>query len=287
MQHTITLCADSLPLVKEVGFETIDQWYCHPDRINDVNGFLFIASGQFQVIEDYTEYFLGSHEVLFLKKEVHHWGELKTSPGTSFYWISFYEESAAELHDYERQRLLVPKGHHFEEDNYRFGLQLPKTLKLSNGFYFEEKMKDVMDAFQSNHPLRMIRVSIQVMELYLQLCDAANDQKSAARSDMITFKIIDYLRTHADSELDSRHLSNALQFNYNYLSTLFKKSTGKTIISYHTWLRMSKAVQLLKNTAYNISQISELLGYKNSHYFSRVFKQTMGYPPSEYLNKFY
>jgi len=50
---------------------------------------------------------------------------------------------------------------------------------------------------------------------------------------------------------------------------------------------MSKAVQLLKNTSYNISQISELLGYKNSHYFSRMFKQTMGYPPSEYLNRFY
>lgn len=287
MQHSITVHADNFPLIRDVGFGMTDQWFCHPDRLAEFNGFLYIASGQFQVIEDYTEYILGAHEVLFLKKDVHHWGELKTSPGTSFYWVSFYDKSFNGNENYEREMLLVPKGHYFAEENYRFELRLPKTLKLPNGFDFEEKMKVLLDTFQSSHHLRMVRVSMQAMELFLQLYDLASEQNRTARSELITLKIIEYLRTHANSELDSQDLANTLQLNYNYLSTLFKKSTGKTIISYHTWLRMNKAIQLLKNTSLNISEISELLGYKNPHYFSRVFKKTLGYPPSEYLNKFY
>lgn len=283
MSHFITINADTFPLVRDIGYGQTDQWFAHPDRLAEFNGFLYIVSGQFQVIEDYTEYLLGAHEILFLKQGIHHWGELKTSPGTAFYWISFYEANEAEI--YEKERLLVPKGHHFEEAAYRFGIKLPKTFKVPNGHYFEEKMKMLLDTFQSAHHLRMIKVSLQVMDLFVELYDSAS--QSPSRSELLTLRIIDYLSSHAFSELNTKSLADAIQMNYNYMSTVFKQATGQTIVAYHTWLRMNKAVHLLKSTNKNISQISESLGYKNPHYFSRVFKNTLGYPPSQYLNKFY
>jgi two-component system response regulator YesN len=45
---------------------------------------------------------------------------------------------------------------------------------------------------------------------------------------------------------------------------------------------MKKAVELLNATDLSILEISEQLGYETQHYFSKVFKKTMGVSPNQY-----
>ena len=47
-------------------------------------------------------------------------------------------------------------------------------------------------------------------------------------------------------------------------------------------LRMVNAQSLLERTTYNIKEISEIVGYENPLYFSRVFKKEMGKSPAQY-----
>ena len=46
--------------------------------------------------------------------------------------------------------------------------------------------------------------------------------------------------------------------------------------------RMEKAQRLLLNSDLSISEISKALGFKDLPYFSRMFKQHVGIPPSQY-----
>jgi two-component system response regulator YesN len=68
----------------------------------------------------------------------------------------------------------------------------------------------------------------------------------------------------------------------SYFSILFKRETGLTFIDYLTRQRIEKAKYFLKVSGYKTYQISELVGYNNSTYFSSSFKKYTGYSPSDY-----
>ncbi|OXM85739.1 helix-turn-helix transcriptional regulator [Paenibacillus rigui] len=55
----------------------------------------------------------------------------------------------------------------------------------------------------------------------------------------------------------------------------------------HTKLRMNHALELIRSTSLNVSEISKRLGYQNPYYFSRVFKKVFGESPSAYMSHFY
>jgi two-component system response regulator YesN len=67
-----------------------------------------------------------------------------------------------------------------------------------------------------------------------------------------------------------------------YLSSLFKLNTGKTFIDQLTDIRINKAKELLKNTHLKNYEVAEKVGYKDSRYFSQIFKKKVGLSPSEY-----
>lgn len=60
----------------------------------------------------------------------------------------------------------------------------------------------------------------------------------------------------------------------------FKEYTGMSPIEYLTKIRIDKARELLLDSSLNISEISNVIGYENPLYFSRVFKNSTGLPPS-------
>lgn len=62
----------------------------------------------------------------------------------------------------------------------------------------------------------------------------------------------------------------------------FKEYTNATPAQYILSLRISNARTLLENTAYNVSEIAEIVGYDNPLYFSRIFKKQCGMSPSEF-----
>ena len=78
--------------------------------------------------------------------------------------------------------------------------------------------------------------------------------------------------------------STALHINLSpaYFSRLFSRETGGSFIDYLTALRVEHAREYLKNTNKKVHEISELVGYKNPYYFSRIFKKITGVTPLEY-----
>ncbi len=87
---------------------------------------------------------------------------------------------------------------------------------------------------------------------------------------------------YADEELSLNQLASHVNVSPNHLSTIFSQQTGKTFIKYLTEYRMDKAKELLRCTSKRSSEISEAVGYKDPHYFSYMFKKTVGMTPTNY-----
>ena len=62
----------------------------------------------------------------------------------------------------------------------------------------------------------------------------------------------------------------------------FKQYTGSTPMQYILSIRIYNAEALLQNEQYNVTEISNIVGYDNPLYFSRIFKKVKGLSPSEY-----
>lgn len=77
-------------------------------------------------------------------------------------------------------------------------------------------------------------------------------------------------------------LARRLYVSEEYLSTQFKKETGKTFRETVRDLRIEKAKELLIHTKWKVSQISQAVGYSDPKYMSRVFREATGVGPAEY-----
>jgi AraC-like DNA-binding protein len=71
-------------------------------------------------------------------------------------------------------------------------------------------------------------------------------------------------------------------YDYNYISKVFKKTTGLTFKEYLTDLRISEACQLLLHTEKSAREISEECGFGCQRSFNREFLTALGMTPVEY-----
>lgn len=98
----------------------------------------------------------------------------------------------------------------------------------------------------------------------------------------LTDKIKAYMEEHLGHNLTLEQLCDAFSIGRTQLSILFKKRVGCGVMEYMNQLKINQAKLYIREEVYNLTEISELLGYSSVHYFSRHFKKAMGMTPSEY-----
>lgn len=86
---------------------------------------------------------------------------------------------------------------------------------------------------------------------------------------------------NADFTLDD--FASQLNLGRTVFFRKMKGVTGYTPNEYMRIVRMKKAVELLQEGHYNVSEIAYKIGLKDPHYFSRCFKEHFGVSPSAYL----
>ena len=79
---------------------------------------------------------------------------------------------------------------------------------------------------------------------------------------------------YADSELDLETVVSESGVNRNKVNDILKAEMGCTFTGYLNKLRLTEASRLLmENTSASIAEIAYSVGYKNSSYFNKLFKE--------------
>ena len=94
-----------------------------------------------------------------------------------------------------------------------------------------------------------------------------------------------YMRENYRQKISIGELASKCNLSLFRFIHKFKDSTGMTPIEYLTRIRINEAKYLLANSPYNIAEISNIVGYNDPLYFSRVFKKMIGVSPKRYKNK--
>ena len=77
-------------------------------------------------------------------------------------------------------------------------------------------------------------------------------------------------------------LSQMMGLHHNYISILFKKETGASLVSVLCDIRLKNACKMLRFTDKPVKEIATLCGFADELYFSRVFRKKFGIAPSAY-----
>ena len=128
----------------------------------------------------------------------------------------------------------------------------------------------------------------QIFVLLIRDYEAAveNDPTSAKNeAAMLCFRLMNYIDNHIYSIKNLRELASTTNYSYNYLSNIFKETTGETLQNYYHNRRLETASLLLSSGDFTVSEIATMLGYSSVYPFSLAFKKKYGYPPSEAKKK--
>lgn len=98
----------------------------------------------------------------------------------------------------------------------------------------------------------------------------------------IIHKVKQIIHAKLDQDISLQYIAEQVYMNHQYLSTLFKKVTGKRYIDYVIECRLEKAKKLLSETNLKIYEIAELSGYPNVKHFINIFRRYVNVPPTEY-----
>ena len=109
-------------------------------------------------------------------------------------------------------------------------------------------------------------------------------KESVEVGNLLIRKALDYIELHYAEKIGLKTLSDALYISPNYFSDLFRRHMKVKFSDFLIEYRLKKACILLKKPEYKVSEIAEMVGFRDSTYFSTVFKKTYNLTPLEYKN---
>lgn len=135
---------------------------------------------------------------------------------------------------------------------------------------------------------QLIRIHLEEFLIMLLRAESAEDTKifptKQSMESHLVSKTKELLKANICRKITVEEICNELNYSRAYLSKIFKNSTGETILQYFLNLKIKEAKRLIREDNLNFTQISDGLSFDNPHYFSRVFRRTTGFTPSQYKN---
>lgn len=122
-------------------------------------------------------------------------------------------------------------------------------------------------------------------EVYIRFL---NEKKSSNKTPSWVKDLKEIIQDQIDTQFafDLKKISSELNLNPSYLSREFSKYfEDLNFGDYVRKLRIEKAINLISNSSYSLTEIAYMTGFSDQSHFTRIFKLHTGKNPSSYRRK--
>lgn len=127
-------------------------------------------------------------------------------------------------------------------------------------------------------------------QLFHQLMDLSQEYfRTCSISQSLPGPVVsarEWIKNHYFLPFDLPELAAAIGYSADYLSSLFKRSMGISIVRYTNRLRIKTAKTLLSNYGVSIKEAAFSCGFSDEKYFMKMFKEQEGISPTQYKHSF-
>lgn len=256
--------------VTDIGFFPHAKYH-YRERLHGCDSYIFIfcLSGKGWVqIGSTSPRTVRKYDMIVLPPHIAHAYGASDADPWSIYWIHFRGDLSA---DYFK---LLPLKNHMLQVSINDALRL-MDLFDSCFSLLSEKSYSFPHCIYANMMLQQI---LGIASLQAPVTGDNMSNEYVERS-------IDYMKRHMGEKLSLSQLSGHVNLSRSHYLSLFKKVTGLSPVHFFLQLKIQRACTYLDLTDWSIKEISGQLGFRDSLYFSRVFRKIMGQSPSDYREK--
>ncbi len=150
---------------------------------------------------------------------------------------------------------------------------------------FESDQEIAGDQFRVSSPHSQLRIKGALMEIIAELSEKGSLTQTTgiedARSHALK-EVLSYIDTHRGDKIYIHDLARIMNMNEQYFCRFFKKTVGRTPITYVNEIRIRDTALRIASTNDPISTIAEDNGFVNMGNFIKQFKKVIGVGPAEY-----
>ncbi len=141
----------------------------------------------------------------------------------------------------------------------------------------EKKLENVLTRMKeklvADTPQEVIEPAIQEILDSMQLSDT--DGK-------FIHQVAAYFSANYGQIITMEDMADEFELSKDYFGKMFKQQFGCTFNTFYSLVRITYAKDLIRTGNYKAYQISEILGYSSTDYFTKIFKEMTGMTPSAY-----
>lgn len=225
----------------------------------------YVDRGHMYNIVEGQKFTLHQGDAIFYGKGQHHVQWAETDLSVCFITITFDM-------NFEEAEFLINRKFSIDTELREL---LEKVIREKNqGFYYAD---DLIICYLKEFIIKLIR-SKKLENTIHQL----DTQLKTRVENSIVKKSMDFIEKNIGKKISVPYIAASIPVSPSYLSTIFKKQVGMTIVDYVNNYRLEKSKDMIRSSDKNFTQIAQMLGYTSVHYFSNQFRLKYGITPTEY-----
>lgn len=240
--------------------------FLHMKRTFDITVLIIVTEGTFYITSNNVSYTVHEGQCIFLRAGEEHYGTIPSKGRLSYLWVHFYGDTDFITEDKPGSEFAWCFPEYFKLVDFGRAVQLFNILM--NISFDESSQTQLM----TDYALKLL-----LMEITRQ----SNEQNvNNVPSNIVS--AMAWIKNHYYRHFDVTELADYIGYNADYLSTVFKKHTGFSVIQYTNKIRIKAAKIFLSDFGTSVKETAYSCGFTDDKYFIRVFKQYEGITPSEY-----
>ena len=282
VKYAINNVVDVTKIITIYYFERSKE-YAYEGEVHDFWEINYIDRGDAILTYDEKEYAMKQSDIVFLQPNHFHGIRANGKKPFNMFIISFEAKS----------NILDVLGGKIFKSSSKIKEIIQSIIKESNMAFSMpmenldvKQLKEREDAVIGSQ--QIIRMRIE--ELIILLLRQGNQNNSlqiltskSKFDDHIAQKTILLLEKNIYNNLNLSDIISEIGYGKTYLSNVFKRVYGVSIMAYYMNLKIEEAKYLLRENTMTIKEISEKLGFSSPQYFSRRFSQLTQMSPQQYV----
>ncbi|MBP3333176.1 MAG: helix-turn-helix transcriptional regulator [Clostridia bacterium] len=249
----------------------------HKRRTIDSFVVIYGVSGTVHLYSSGKNYDVSPDDYIILPALCEHYGTEESPPGISYYWCHFYIHGDYSINEGDDGEKYLIFG---ENSSFR----IPLFGKVDQHEKMHLLFHQLIDSSRSPSPLSKTICGnfLEIILSELAFSGHLSDNSASLSQEATVSNIIEWIRLNASDIKRVSDVADYFGYNSEYLTTLIKKVTDKSLVDHITESRINLAKKLLRSTTLEISEIAYMCGFSDDKYFFRVFKKLCDISPGAY-----
>ncbi|MEZ4970603.1 MAG: AraC family transcriptional regulator [Flavobacteriaceae bacterium] len=226
---------------------------------------------------DFNSYEIAPGSVFFLRPGQTHYWKFNTVPKG---YIFFHTQDFYELYLSKSKLEQFPFYHTYENE--------PLLQLTSDEIGFSEsRFKELYDEYKGNKPYRAQKIASLIHTAYIDLARKylakENIKKISSTTYSDTMRLLEKcIEDNFRTEKSVQYYADHLNITSKHLNRIVKATLGRTTTDIITDRVILESKRLIVHSGNSLSAVSEMLGYRDYAYFSRLFKMKTNTTPLEF-----